>query len=179
MAKVAFSKLQAGVDNSVISNYYQNKAGESICYEVRHYLPFSEKLNLVENVINYSVDDNGFYNPMRVKLFLALEMMYAYTNLSFTDKMKEDPFKLYDTLISTGIFGDVIQAINPGEWEEIQESVWSTIQNIYDYKNSILGVLDVLSKDYSNLSLDAADIQSKIGDPENLELLKNILGKLG
>ena len=179
MAKVPFSKLQASVNGCDTCISYANKAGEEIKYEVKHYLPFAEKLELVSKVINQSVDENGFYNPMRVKLFLTLETVYAYTNLSFTEKMKEDPFKLYDILISTGIFKDIISVIYDNDWEEIQDSVWDTIENIYNYKNSAMGILDVIASDYNNLDLNASEIQAKLADPNNLELLKNVLSKLG
>lgn len=179
MAKVPFSKLQAKVDGGATKTFYYNLAGEEVYYEVKHYLPIKEKLELISNIINQSVDDNGFYNPMRVKLFLVLEVVYAYTNLSFTEKMKEDPFKLYDILVSTGIFTDVINVIREKDWSEIQENVWSTINNIYNYKNSVVGILDTISSDYSNLNLDASEIQQKLADPENMSLLKDILSKLG
>lgn len=179
MAKVPFSKLQASINNCDCKKSYRNKAGEEICYEVKYYLPFAEKLELVSRIINQSVDDNGFYNPMRVKLYMALEVVYAYTNLSFTEKMKEDPFKLYDILVSTGIFTDIIDCIREKDWVEIQAGVWDTIKNIYDYKNSIMGILETVTNDYNSLNLNATDIQQKLADPENMELLKTILTKLG
>lgn len=179
MAKVPFSKLQASINNSDAKTFYYNKEGEEVYYEVKRYLPFNEKINLISSVINKSVDDNGYYNPMRVKLFLTLETVFAYSNLSFTSKMLEDPFKLYDILVSTGIFKDIINCIDENEWIELQDSVWSTIKNIYDYKNSVLGILENISTDYSNLDLNASDIQSKLADPDNMQLLKDILTKLG
>ena len=179
MAKVPFSKLQAKVDGEVTKNSYCNLAGEEIYYEVKHYLPFEQKLELVSTIINKSIDDNGFYNPMRVKLYMTLEVVYAYTNLSFTDKMKEDPFKLYDILVSTGIFTDIIGAILEKDWNEIQENVWATIKNIYDYKNSLMGIMEAVSTDYSQLNLDATEIKNKLADKDNLELLKDVLSKLG
>ena len=179
MAKVPFSKLQACVNSSDCTLSYCNKAGEEIHYEVKHYLPFVEKLDLVSRIINQSIDDNGFYNPMRVKLFMTLEIVYAYTNLSFTEKMKEDPFKLYDILTSTGIFTDIVNVIHKNDWKEIQESVWSTIKNIYDYNNSVMGILNNVVSDYNNLNLDATEIQARLADPENMALLKDILAKLG
>ena len=179
MAKVPFSKLQANVNNSDCVLSYCNKAGEEIKYEVKTYLPFKEKLELVSRIINNSVDNNGFYNPMRVKLYMVLEVAFAYTNLSFTEKMKEDPFKLYDILVSTGIFTDIVDVIREKDWSEIQENVWSTIKNIYDYQNSAMGILDTLKSDYNLLDLDATEIQQKLGDPENMELLRDILTKLG
>ena len=85
MAKVPFSKLQAVIDSGVTEVTTYNKNGDAITYEVKHYLPFADKLELVSNVINNSVDSNGYYNPMRVKLYTALETVYAYTNISFTE----------------------------------------------------------------------------------------------
>lgn len=179
MAKVPFSKLQLCVNGCDCTNSYMNRDGVEIKYEVKHYLPMKDKIDLITRVINQSIDDNGFYNPMRVKLFLTLEMVYAYTNLSFTEKQKEDPFKLYDLLVSTGVFQDVIKQIFDGDWEIIQADVWDTIENIYKYRNSVMGILDTVSNDYNNLNLDASEIQKKLADPENMELLRNILTKLG
>jgi hypothetical protein len=179
MAKVPFSKLQASINGCDTQISYANKAGEEIRYEVKYYLPIKEKLELVSRIINQSIDDNGFYNPMRVKLYMVLEVVYAYTNLSFTEKMKEDPFKLYDILVSTDIFTDIINAIREKDWKEIQENVWTTIDNIYKYNNSVMGILDTMKQDYSNLDFDASAIQAKLGDPENMALLRDILAKLG
>lgn len=179
MAKVPFSKLQAKVDGGVTKNFYYNLAGEEIYYEVKHYLPFEEKLELVSRIINQSIDDNGFYNPMRVKYNMVLEIVYAYTNLSFTEKMKEDPFKLYDVLVSTGIFTDIIDVIREKDWSEIKESVWDTIDNIYRYRNSAMGILEAVSADYSNLSLDATAIKEELSNEDNLKLLRDVVSKLG
>lgn len=179
MAKVPFSKLGACVNGCATLNSYMNKAGENVQYEVKYYLPLKEKLELISNVINQSIDDNGYYNPMRVQLFLILETVYAYTNLSFTDKMKEDPFKLYDMLVSTGIFIDIVNAIWEKDWEDLQQGVQETIKSIYKYKNSVMGILDTVSTDYSNLELDATKIKENLSNPDNLEFLKTVLDKMG
>jgi hypothetical protein len=42
-----------------------------------------------------------------------------------------------------------------------------------------MGILDNVVNDYSNLNLDASEIQKKLADPENLELLREVLAKLG
>ena len=46
-------------------------------------------------------------------------------------------------------------------------------------KVSVLGILEAVSKDYSNLDFDATQIQKKMADPENLKLVKDVLTKLG
>lgn len=179
MAKVPFSKLEAKVCDTSSSPFYYNMKSEEIHYEVKYYLPVEEKLEMISRIINQSIDDNGFYNPMRVKIFTVLEVTYAYTNLNFTAKQKENIFKLYDQLVSTGIFQEIKNSIWEEDWKEIEETVIKTIDNIYKYNNSAMGILDNISKDYSNLNLDAMDIQSKLADPNNLDFLKQVITKLG
>jgi hypothetical protein len=130
-------------------------------------------------VINYSNDDNGFYNPIKVELYLVLEITYAYTNLTFTDKMKEDPFKLYDILINSGIYDMILNNIEEKEFDKIKNDVYTTIDNIYNYKNSVVGILDTIKEDYSSLDFNASEIQSKLANPDNMKLLKDVLTRLG
>lgn len=174
MAKVPFSKLGVKVDNEVSLLSW----GEYEI-EVKKYLPMNEKADMVSKIINLSADDNGFYNPLKIKVYLTLETVYAYTNISFTEKQKENELKLYDIIISSGLFNKIVKLIPEDEWKDLQNTVWQTISNIYDYKNSIMGILDTISTDYHALNLDASEIQKKIGDPENLTLLKSILTQLG
>ena len=179
MAKIAFSKLDLKVNNNNTSLIYTTIKGEEVVYEVKNYLPIKEKMDLVSRIINQSTDDNGFYNPMRVKLYTVLEVVYAYTNLTFTPKQKEDPFKLYDLLVSTGLYNNITSYICAEDLEELESSIWDTIKSIYNYRNSILGILENISADYSNLNLDATEIQSKLADPNNMALLKDVLAKQG
>lgn len=179
MAKVAFSKLDLKVNciENVIT--HTTSKGEELNYQVRNYLPIQEKMELVSRIINQSIDDNGFYNPMRVKLYTVLEITYAYTNLTFTAKQKEDVFKLFDLLVSSGVYDTIIANINQGDLQELQAGIFDTIANIYNYRNSVMGILDNVVNDYSNLNLDASEIHSKLADPENMALLRQVLDKLG
>ena len=175
MAKVPFSKLQAAVDGCSVKTFYYDKSGNEVYYEVKHYLPFKEKLEMITRIVNQSVDDNGFYNPMRVQLYTVLEVMYAYTNLSFTEKQKEDPFKLYDLLVSTGIFMDVLKEIAEHDWADIQDNIKTTIDNIYKYRNSVMGILEAVSTDYGELKLDAENLTDTLLNPESLQTLKSLM----
>ena len=179
MAKVPFSKLDVKLDSRDLVVSRENSKGEVIQFEVKSYLPVKEKMDLVSRIINQSTDDNGFYNPMRVKLYTTLEVVYAYTNLTFTPKQKEDPFKLYDLLVSTGLYNDITSHICTEDLEGLEGSIWETIKSIYSYRNSVMGILENISADYSNLNLDATEIQKKLADPENLDLLRAVMSKLG
>ena len=179
MAKVPFSKLDVKLNSCDLVVNHKNSKGEAIPFEVKSYLPVKEKMDLVSRIINQSTDDNGFYNPMRVKLYTTLEVVYAYTNLTFTPKQKEDPFKLYDLLVSTGLYDNITSHICNEDLEELEGSIWETIKSIYSYRNSVMGILENISADYSNLNLDATEIQKKLADPENLDLLRAVMSKLG
>ena len=47
-------------------------------------------------MINNTIDEHSFCNPVKVKVYLALGILDYYTNINFTEKQKEDPVKLYD-----------------------------------------------------------------------------------
>lgn len=175
MAKIPFSKLQAAVNNEVTTICVKIKNDEEIFYEVKKYLPYKDKIELVMRIINASIDENGFYNPMRLNLYTVLEVVFAYTNLSFTDKQKEDPFKLYDLLVGADIVTNVMNNILPEDLDLISTSVQETIENIYKYANSFKGVIDGISQDYQSTTLDLESLQNQLKDPASFELLKQIL----
>ena len=174
MAKVPFSKLNLKKIDKV-----QVVTINGLEIEVKQYLPVAEKLELIANVLNNSADDNNFANPVKTYVLSHLEIIYAYTNLSFTDKQKEDPAKLYDILDTNGIIDSIILALPPSEYDNLIEDITSTINAYYKYKNSALGILEAATTDYKNLDLEASDIQKKIADPDNLTLLKDVITKLG
>ena len=174
MAKVSLTKLGLKV-NQDIKNIEFNEQ----IIEVKQYLPINEKLELISSVINSAADENNFSNPVKENVFLTLEILYHYTNINFTDKQKEDPVKLYDLVVSSGLVNKVTDLIPEEELDEVINGVAQSVKAIYTYRNSVLGILESISQDYSNLDLDATEIQQKLADPDNMALLKQVLTKLG
>lgn len=174
MAKLAFTKLGLKPNNEITIIEFNEQA-----IEVKQYLPVEEKLELITRVLELSHDSNNFSNPVKVEVYTALEIIDKYTNINFTEKQKENPTKLYDLFTGNGLMDMVLEAIPENELNEVLVGIDRTITSVYKYQNSILGILDTISQDYSNLNLDADEIKKKIGDPENLTLLKDIMTKLG
>jgi hypothetical protein len=175
MAKVAFSKLNLKKQESV-----QTLKLNDLEIEVKQYLPVNEKLILISNVINNAASqDATFKNPVKVEIFGSLEIIYNYTNLTFTEKQKEDPGKLYDLLEENGVIAAVVAMIPEDEYQFLIDGIDSSMDAFYNYQNSVMGILDRVSADYSNLDMDASVIQKKIADPANVTLLKNVLEKMG
>ena len=175
MAKVAFTKLGLKRKDEVKTVNINNNV-----IEVKQYLPINDKLALISRVINLSHDSsNNFANPVQVEVIGTIEIIAAYTNLSFTEKQKEDYAKLYDLLEENSITKDLIGAIPEDEYAFLIDGINDSIEAVYKYQNSILGILETVSQDYSNLELDATKIQEKMANPDNLAMLKDVLTKLG
>ena len=177
MAKISYTKL--GINKEEL-NKVQTVEYNGQTIEVKQYLPVIEKSELITRVLNNSVDENnGYYNLLKMDMYLALEIVYAYSNISFTEKQKEDPMKLYDMLSASRVLNLIIGLVPEGEFYYLNKTVHEMANNIVAYRNSAMGIMERITTDYSNLDLDASAIQKELADPNNMTLLKDILTKLG
>lgn len=174
MAKIAFGKLglTKNMSTKIINHNEQN-------LEIKQYLPVNEKLELISNVINLSADENNFANPMKISVYSVLEIIEKYTNINFTEKQKEDPCKLYDLFVGNGLSTKILSAIPEVELVELLTGIDDSINAVYNYRNSMMGILDIIQGDYNGMNLDVQNLQKAIADPENITLLKDIMTKLG
>lgn len=179
MAKLAFSKLGLKKIGEVVQIPYMDN--EDTIIEVKQYLPVSEKMDLISTVVNESYeigDDKDHANPIKTEIYTILEIVYRYSNLSFTEKQKEDTLKLYDLLMENKVVALVLNAIPAGELQYITNGVNETLSEIYRFRNSAVGIMQRIVDDYSNVSFDAEEVRDKVGE-ENLGLLKDVVEKLG
>ena len=174
MAKVSFNKLDLKKNQEVVTLKYND-----IEFEVKQYLPIEEKLELISKVISNSADENNFYNAPKGHVFTTLGIVEYYTNINFTEKQLEDPQKLYDLIVGNGLDILILNAIPEKEIMFIESNIEKIANGYYDYRHSVLGIIETINQDYSNLNFDAAELQKNIADPNNLELLRSILSKLG
>lgn len=174
MAKIGLTKLGLKKQNHVQALEWN---GEYI--EVKQYLPINDKLELISKVINKAADENNFSNPLKQKIFMKLEIVKAYTDINFTEKQEEDPCKLYDLFEENGLFGKIFECIPSTEIYIIEAGIKESAAAIYQYRNSVLGLLESISQDYSNLNFDISKMKEDMSDPNNMTLLKDVLTKLG
>lgn len=176
MAKVSFSKLGL-TKNTNIKNIEYN--GQNI--EVKQYLPINDKAIVASNVLNYTIGNGTtrFINPLQVEVYTLLQIIEKYTNITFTDKQREDPAKLYDLIVSSKLWELVFEKIDKDDYAAMISYINKSVEAFYNYYNSIYGILDNINKQYETMNLDAAEIQKKLDNPESLSLLKEVLEKLG
>ena len=175
MAKVAFSKLKCKINDTEVPV----QIGEETIM-VKQYLPIQEKLELIGQVIEQAHEQNYNYNnPIKVNVYLQMAIVFAYTNLSFTDKQKEDLPKTYDLLASNNIMDQILSAIPADELNELSKGLDKTIQSFYAYQNSILGILELVKTEYNNVDFDIVNLINKFKDSDiDLDLVKGLLTNL-
>ena len=171
MAKISFNKLGLKKQGEMKNFSY----GDQII-EIKQYLPIEEKLELLTRVINKAIEQSpNFSNLLQVTVFFSLELVYAYTNIQFTEKQKEDFCKTFNLMNENKLISEILKHIPDSEISFLQEGLDSTLSALYAYRNSARGILESLSTDYNNLNLDIESLQEKIKDQENIQLLKDIL----
>ena len=174
MAQITYTKLgiKPVVDELKVIDWAQE-----LKIEVKQYLPLSKKLEVLTNIINASTDDNGFYNSAKIDFNQTLEIIFAYTNIKFTDKQKEDLMKLYDSFYSCGLAEKIFNLIPESELNWFNKHVRISVDKIYEYRNSIYGILDALKTDYNDLDLDIEKLKTELADG-NIDFLKEVIDKM-
>lgn len=108
--------------------------------DVLQYLPAQDKYDLLMITLQKSLEDN-IYNEFKLNLYFELHLVYMYTNISFTEKQREDEFKLYDTLKSNGFYEKFFQVINEDEYNELFEQLNAIKNASFKNKRSVAGLI--------------------------------------
>ena len=175
MAKVPFTKLKCKINENEIPV----QIGEETI-AVKQYLPIQEKLALISRIVEFAHEqDYNYSNPVKIGVYRDLEIVFTYTNISFTDKQKEDLPKLYDMLYSSGIIKTIIDNIPEEEYLEIVWGIKDSVEAIYQYQNSALGILDNIKNGYNQTEFDVEKLQKSLEEIADTPLIKEILPLLG
>ena len=140
MSKVSFTNLKLKVNNKV------SKINIADGIEVLNYLPIDEKYSLIMVALQKSKEDN-YFNPIKLEMFFNLNIIYMYTNISFTAKQREDESKLYDILESNNLINEVISNIPSKEYESLHYLLEKTLESLSNYNQSIWSLFGKLIDD--------------------------------
>lgn len=152
MSKISYANMKLKVDQSV-STFDFN--GNEI--EVLNYLPIEDKYTLVMLTLKQAEED-GIYNPIKLQLCFHLNLVFMYTNVSFTDKQKENVTKLYDTLECNGFINKFIDNMQESEYNFLFKMIQDTIKGMEKYRTSAAAVLQSIINDLPKNAEAAADI---------------------
>ena len=156
--KVSYTNMKLKVNTQV--NTFQF-AGQKI--DVLKYLPAKDKYDLLMVTLQKATEQ-GAYNDFLVTMYFELNLVYMYTNISFTEKQREDEFKLYDALKSNGFFEIFFQTFNEDEYNELYSCLNSLQQNTMKYRMSMASTFNNLIDNLPKNAEAAAKIVQKF-DP--------------
>ena len=177
MAKVAFTKLNKVKKLPVISKYYND-----LEIEFEQYLPLEEKLTLITSVIEQSGNgEEGFFNIVKLEAYYRIEMIRAYTNITFTEKQLEDTPKLFDAIELNDVWAFVEDNIPQKEREYIWNTILALAREITTYNNSVLGLIKAIQNQavLDPKEVDLEKIQNELQGIQNSTLVQQVLPLIG
>lgn len=165
MSKIAYSKLNLKTDTSIKEVPFN---GQII--EVTQYLPWEDKMSLI-NIVLQKAKEGTEYNPLKLDMYFSIYLVMMYTNITFTDKQREDEFKLANAINSGLLYDTVKDNIPEKELAYISSLLLNTAEVRRKNYNSIAGVINDIIE---NLPVQAEQMQ-KIVDNFDQEKFQNVL----
>lgn len=137
---------------------------------ILRYLPIDYKYDIEIITLQKSFED-GVYNPLKMDVFFHLNLVYSYTDIIFSAEDREDEFKLYDELKSSGFLDAFLQHINPNEYGEMLLDIEDMASKSMKYQSTAASVL----KNFINDLPANAEAAAKIVDNFNPEKYQAVI----
>lgn len=139
ITKVPFTNLKLKLYNDVnILDF------NGIKIEIKKYLPIADKYDLIMIALQKS-EENGIYNPIKLRMHFLLNIVYMYTNINFTEKQREDEEKLFDLLQYNDLLTQIIE--NVDEYNKLEALINECVEKTLQYRNSAAAVIQSIIQD--------------------------------
>lgn len=162
MAKVSYANLKLKTKEEIKEFDFN---GSKI--EVLQYLPLQDKIDLIDITCQKAREDR-LYSPIKIDAYFHLHLVYLYTNLTFTEKQREDEYKLYDCLMSNGLIDNVLMNMNKKEYESLLNLLNQKIEDELKYNTTAAAILNQLITDLPKNAEAAKKIMDEF-DPKKYQ----------
>ena len=162
MAKVSYANLKLKTKEEIKEFDFN---GSKI--EVLQYLPLQDKIDLIDITCQKAREDR-LYSPIKIDAYFHLHLIYLYTNLTFTEKQREDEYKLYDCLMSNGLIDNVLINMNKKEYESLLNLLNQKIEDELKYNTTAAAILNQLITDLPKNAEAAKKIMDEF-DPKKYQ----------
>lgn len=169
MAKITYTSLKLKKNTEI--NTITLEDGKSI--EILQYLPIADKRDLIDIVINKSTI-NSIINPLYIDMYFHLYLVYAYTNITFTEKQKEKEEELYDTIYSSGLLNKILEQISQEEYNCLMSYLEEAIDKQEYFETSVVGGLLKFAADLPKKMNEAGEIAQGF-NPEDFKEVFNFV----
>ena len=172
MAKVSFGTLKLKKQETTTTIKIADKD-----IEVLNYLPIEDKYDLIQATLQQSVEGIGF-NEILIEMNFYLNVVFLYSNISFTETQKEDRYKLYDILESNGVINEIVSAIPVQEFKSLMDSFDLEKKRVGRENRSSAGILNNIISKLPNKAQETSDILKNINF-EDMKDVVNFANELG
>ena len=172
MAKVSFGTLKLKKQENTTTIKIADKD-----IEVLNYLPIEDKYDLIQATLQQSVEGIGF-NEILIEMNFYLNVVFLYSNISFTETQKEDRYKLYDILESNGVINEIVNAIPVQEFKNLMDSFDLEKKRVVRENRSSAGILNNIISKLPNKAQETSDILKNINF-EDMKDVVNFANELG
>lgn len=150
--KASYANMKLKI-NTEVKTFEFN--GQTI--EVLQYLPAQEKYDLVKATLNKALEGDT-YDEVKLNAYFELHLIYMYTNISFTEKQKEDELKLYDAFKSNGFFDLFYEAIDENEYNSLILWLEDMKNKLEKRMTSAAGIINTLVNGLPEEAMEATEI---------------------
>ena len=166
MSKITYSSLKLKMKNDIkVIDFNESKI------EVKQYLPITDKIVLIDITLQ-KARESKLYNPLKVNMYFHLHLVYLYSNITFTDKQREDEEKLYDILDSNGLIDAIVAAIPESEYVDLLNKTSEKIETELKYNTTAAAILNSFMDELPRNAEAAAKIVDNF-DPEKYQAVLN------
>lgn len=144
--------------------------------EVSSYLPVVKKNELIAITLEDSTEFDGTFNPVKIKCNFIVNLFLAYTNIE-VDYSTINKYTMYDQLYTCGYIKTFLDTMDNVEYMTIKEMLDESIKIYTAHAQSLVGVVDQISKIVDSSLGSIKDI-SETFNIENLKTLNELHGKV-
>lgn len=108
--------------------------------EILGYLPVEDTYDVVMITLQKSFE-NGYYNPIKMDMFFHLNLIYAYTNIVFSDEDRADEAGLFDKLVSSGFMEEFLKNFDEKIYSDLADHIETIAQADIEYRKSFSSVV--------------------------------------
>ena len=135
--------------------------------EILGYLPVEDTYDVVMITLQKSFE-NGYYNPIKMDMFFHLNLIYAYTNIVFSEEDRADEAGLFDKLVSSGFMEEFLKNFDEKIYSDLADHIETIAQADIEYRKSFSSVV---SKFIEELPANAEKMKEIVDtfDPEKYQ----------
>lgn len=126
--------------------------------KVLKYLPIEDKIDLIDIALNNSREVNGLYNDIKLEQYFNLYIIYFYTDLTFTQKQKENESKLYDLMQGNELIINILGAMEEDEYDFLCNELEQVRKSRETYLTSAAALMQSVIQDLPRNAAAAAEI---------------------